>query len=92
MSQDEFITYPKNINSPRTLLGEYRGWEITIGVARGEDDDILSVDASKYGTSFCRSFGKYVPCGCNIPRPSDMETKQEVDCLKRSIDSYESNK
>lgn len=87
----DFIDYPKNIHDRSLIIGEYRGWEISIGVARGEDGDTLSANARNYGTSFCRSFGRYVPCESDIPSPSDRETKGEVDGLKRSIDNYEDN-
>jgi hypothetical protein len=83
--------YPDTIESPRVHLGTYRGWEIEIGVARGEED-ILSVNAYNYGTSFCRAFGRYVPCGSSLPRPSDDELKKELDGLKETIDKYELNR
>lgn len=91
MTTDNFIEYPKNIHEHSLIIGEYRGWELSIGVARGEDGDILSANARNYGTSFCRSFGRYALCGDDILSPSDLETKKEVDCLKRSIDNYEDN-
>lgn len=93
MSRDNFVEYPQNIYSPRTILGEYRGWEISIGVTRGDDYDILSVSATnKDGNSFCRSYGKSALCGGTIPSPSDLETKKEVDGLKRSVDDFENRK
>jgi predicted ATP-grasp superfamily ATP-dependent carboligase len=85
----DFIECPKNIHDHSLIIGEYRGWEISIGVARGEDYDILSANARNYGTSFCSSFGRYVPCERDIPRPLDSEAKEAVAGLKRSIDNYE---
>jgi hypothetical protein len=84
-----FIEYPKNIHDRSLIIGEYRGWEISIGVARGEDYDILSANARNYDTSFCHSFGYRSPCGRDIPRPLDDDAKQTVAGLKKCIDDYE---
>lgn len=85
------IKHPYDIESPSVKLGEYKGWVIYIGKARGEveDGDTLSLHATNGNVSFDSAFGQYVPRGQPFITPKDDEVKKELDDMKKRLDNYE---
>lgn len=84
------IGYPETIDSPPTDLGEYRGWRIVIGTARGEDEDSMSLNAYAHGTSYCITIrSTEVPCGDVFKLPDKNELDSALHSIKNNIDRYE---
>jgi hypothetical protein len=80
--------YPETIDSVQTELGEYRGWKIVIGTARGEDEDCMSVNA--HGTSYCIALrSTEVPRGEVFILPDRNELDSALSTIKNNIDKYE---